>query len=80
MNISTYMQCGCCFFLQGDIMGTLVETDIDHFIKNHKAKLQEERQHLNEFSVSHSKYIQVTQIKKILFDTILNWNYRYAIL
>lgn len=33
-------------------MGTLVETDIDQFIKSRKAKLQEERRHLNEFSVS----------------------------
>ncbi|XP_052256137.1 centrosome and spindle pole associated protein 1-like isoform X4 [Dreissena polymorpha] len=30
-------------------MGTLVETDIDQFIKGHKQKLQEERNHLNSY-------------------------------
>lgn len=40
-------------------MGTLVETDIDQFIKGHKAKLQEERRNLNEYSVSCSLYFFV---------------------
>lgn len=38
-------------------MGTLVESDIDQFIKGHKAKLQEERRHLNEYSVSCSLFL-----------------------
>jgi len=28
-------------------MGTLVESDIDQFIKGHKSKLQDERRHRN---------------------------------
>jgi len=33
-------------------MGTLVETDIDQFIRGHKTKLQEEKAQLNKYSVS----------------------------
>lgn len=39
-------------FLSGqNDMGTLVDTDIDSFIRGHKAKLQDERTKINQYTV-----------------------------
>jgi hypothetical protein len=50
-------------------MGTLVESDIDQFIRGHKTKLQEEKVHLNQYTVCF--YLLKYQVLKRLNVTTL---------